>query len=146
VKCVLQSRLYSTLMNLLMYSSFKCFYKTKMNDKAISTGCTCICLLCIVACTCVSMNCCCTCCVYLLYYVCIAGVILYAELLARIQYSECPTTGHLDAGFYWFPCVYELMLRWFPRFQVATTCFSCSPPDLKLNVSVTSFIFFLHVK
>jgi hypothetical protein len=20
------------------------------------------------------------------------------------------------------------MLRWFPRFQVATTCFSCSPP------------------
>ena len=22
------------------------------------------------------------------------------------------------------------MLRWFPTFQVATTCFSCSPPDL----------------
>ena len=22
------------------------------------------------------------------------------------------------------------MLRWFPRFQVATACFSCSPPDL----------------
>jgi len=24
------------------------------------------------------------------------------------------------------------MLRWFPRFQVATTCFSCSPPDLSI--------------
>src|SRR5215469_928893 len=24
------------------------------------------------------------------------------------------------------------MLRWFPRFHVATTCFSCSPPDLNL--------------
>jgi len=22
------------------------------------------------------------------------------------------------------------MLRWFPSFQVATACFSCSPPDL----------------
>jgi len=22
------------------------------------------------------------------------------------------------------------MLRWFPRLQVATACFSCSPPDL----------------
>jgi len=27
------------------------------------------------------------------------------------------------------------MLRWFPRFQVATTCFSCSPPDLNLAVN-----------
>ena len=39
---------------------------------------------------------------------------------------------HLDTGFSWFPCVYKQMLRWFPRFQVATTCFSCSPPDLNL--------------
>jgi len=29
-------------------------------------------------------------------------------------------------------------LRWFPRFQVASTCFSCSPPDL--NILVTNFI------
>ena len=36
------------------------------------------------------------------------------------------------------------MLRWFPRFQVATTCFSCSPPDL--NLLVTNFIFPIHVK
>ena len=35
-------------------------------------------------------------------------------------------------GFSRFPCVYKRMLRWFPTFQVATTCFSCSPPDLNL--------------
>ena len=35
------------------------------------------------------------------------------------------------------------MLRWFPRHQVATACFSCSPPDL--NFLVTYFIFmYLH--
>ena len=28
------------------------------------------------------------------------------------------------------------MLRWFPRFQVATTCFSCSPPDVRVKSSV----------
>ena len=44
----------------------------------------------------------------------------------------------------WFPYVYKQMLRWFPTFQVATTCFSCSPPDL--NLVVTNFIFCLHVK
>jgi hypothetical protein len=44
------------------------------------------------------------------------------------------------------PCVYKQMLRWLLCFQVATTCFSCSPPDLKLNVSVNSFICLLHVK
>jgi len=55
---------------------------------------------------------------------------LDAGLLAWSQYSEGPATGHIDTGFSWFPCVYKQMLRWFPRFQVATTCFSCSPPDL----------------
>ena len=39
---------------------------------------------------------------------------------------------------------YEIMLGWFPTFQVATTCFSCSPPDL--NLVVTDFMFCLHVK
>ena len=82
--------------------------------------------------------------VYLLYYVCIAVFILDAGLLARSQYSEGPATGHLDTGFSWFPCVYKQMLRWFPRLQVATTCFSCSPP--KLNLLVTNFIFCKHVK
>jgi hypothetical protein len=64
---------------------------------------------------------------------------LDAGLLARSQYSESPATGHLDTGFSWFPCAYKQMPRWFPRFQVATTCFSCSPPDL--NSVVTNFMF-----
>jgi len=82
--------------------------------------------------------------VYLLYYVCIAVFTLDAGLLARSQYSEGPATGHLDTGFSWFPRVYKQMLRWFPKFQVATTCFSFSPPDL--NLVVTSFMFCIHVK
>ena len=69
---------------------------------------------------------------------------LGAVLLATSQYSEGPATGHLDTGFSWFPCVYKQMLRWFPTFQVATTCFLCSPPDL--NLLVTDFIFCIHVK
>ena len=47
-----------------------------------------------------------------------------------LQPVRCRTTGHLDTGFSWFPCVYKQMLRQFPRFQVATTCFSCSLPYL----------------
>ena len=82
--------------------------------------------------------------VYLLYYVCIAGFTLNAGLLARSHYSEGPANGHLDTGFSWFPSVYKQMLRWFPRFQVVTTCFSCSPPDL--NLLVTNFIFCIHLK
>jgi len=82
--------------------------------------------------------------VYLLYYVCIAVFTLDAGLLARSQYSEVPATGHLDTGFSWFPCAQKQVLRWSPRFQVATTCFSCSPPDL--NLVVTNFMFRLHVK
>jgi len=82
--------------------------------------------------------------VYLLYYVCIAVFTLDVGLLAKIQYSEGPATGHLDTGFSWFPCVYKQMLRWFLRLQVATTCFSCNPPDL--NLLATSFIFCIHVK
>jgi hypothetical protein len=74
--------------------------------------------------------------VYLLYgvlFICctvgIDGFPLDAGLLARSQYSEGPATGHLDTGFSWFPRVLQ-MLRWFPRLQVATTCFSCGPPDV----------------
>ena len=78
---------------------------------------------------------------YLLYYVSIAVLTLDAGLLARSQYPEGPTTGHLDTGFSWFPCVYKRMLRWFPSFQVATTCFSCSPPDLNFLVTFFSYLF-----
>ena len=35
----------------------------------------------------------------------------------------------------WFPCVYKRMLRWFPILQVATACFSCSPPGFKIPSS-----------
>ena len=81
--------------------------------------------------------------VYLLYYVCIAVFTLDAGLLAISQYPEGPATGHPDTGFSRFPCVYKQMLRWFPRFQVATTCFSCSTPDL--NLLVNNFIFmYMH--
>ena len=73
--------------------------------------------------------------VYLLYYVCIDILALDAGLLARSQYPEGPATGHLDTGFPCFPCVYKRMLRWFPSFQVATTCLSCSPPDLNFLVT-----------
>jgi len=82
--------------------------------------------------------------VYLLYYVCITVLTLDVGLLARSQYPEGSATGHLDTGFSWFPCVYKRMLRWFPSFQVATTCFSCSPPDL--NFLVTVFHICIHVK
>jgi len=81
---------------------------------------------------------CCTVCVLLFFFNLDAG------LLARSQYSEGPVTGHLDTGFSWFPCAYKQMLRWFPKFQVATACFSCSPPDL--NLVVTNFMFCVHVK
>ena len=43
--------------------------------------------------------------VYLLYYVYIAVFTLDAGLLAISQYSEGPSTGHIDTGFSWFPCV-----------------------------------------
>ena len=39
---------------------------------------------------------------------------LDAGLLARIQYSEGPATGHLDTGFSWFPCVYKQMVPKIP--------------------------------
>jgi hypothetical protein len=85
----------------------------------------CLCICCTV---CVY---CCTVCV-LLYCVCIAVFTLDDGLLASSQYSEGPATGHLDRGFSRFPCVYKQTLSRFPTFQVATTCFSCSPPDLNL--------------
>jgi len=66
-------------------------------------------------------------------------ITLVAGLLARSQYPEGPATGHLDTWFSWFSCVYKQMLRWFPTFQVATTCFSCSPPEL--NFLDPHFIF-----
>ena len=77
-------------------------------------------------------------------YVFLFLLTLDAGLLARSQDSEDTATGHPDTGFVCFPCVYEQILRWFSRFQVATTRFSCSPPEI--NLLVTNFIFYIHVK
>ena len=71
-------------------------------------------------------------------------VIVHCILDGPATGQEGLATGHLDTGFSWFPCVYKQMLRWFPRFQFATTCFSCSPPDL--NSVETNFMFCMHVK
>jgi len=84
----------------------------------------CICLVCIVVTLCVVVILCVYCC-----------FTFDAGLLARNQYPEGPATSHLDTGFSWFLCVYKRMLRWFPSFQVATTCFSCSPPNLNFLVT-----------
>ena len=65
---------------------------------------------------------------------CVCAVVLNTSvtgLLARSQYPEGPATGHFGTDFSWFPCVYKRMMKWFPRLQVATACFSCSPPHLK---------------
>ena len=78
---------------------------------------------------------------FLLKAECIAVLTLDAGLLARSQYPEGPATGHLDTVFSWFPCVYKRMLRWFPSFQVATTCLSCSPPELNFLVAFFFSIF-----
>jgi len=98
----------------------------------------------VLLCVFVVLMCICLPYVYLLYYVCIAVLTLDAGLLARSQYPVGPATGHLDTGFSWFPCVYKRMLRWFPSFQVATACLSCSPPDL--NFLVTFFNICVRVK
>jgi len=100
----------------------------------------CFYLVCIVVVLCV--------CCHLVYICCTVCVLLFfildAGLLARSQYSEGPATGHLDTGFSRFPCAYKQMLRRFPTFQVATTCFSCSPPDF--NLLVADFLFCIRVK
>jgi len=92
-------------------------------------------LMCVCVCVCV--------CVYIYIYIYIYFT-LDAGLVARSQDSEGPATSHLDTGFSWFPCVYKQILKWFPIFQVATTCSSCSPSDL--NSVVTDVMFFMHVK
>ena len=106
--------------------------------------CTLMCICCTLMCICCTYVCLLYSYVYLLYYMCIAVLTLGARLLPRSQYPEGPATCQLDTGFSWFPCVYKRMLRWFPSFQVATTCLSCSPPDL--HFLVTFFHICVHVK
>ena len=98
------------------------------------------CILCVLCSLCVFVVSMCICCT-----VCIDILTLDAGLLARSQYPEGPATGHLDTGFSLFPYVYKRMLRRFPSFQVATTCLSCSPPDLNFLVIFFSFFMFVYV-
>jgi hypothetical protein len=80
----------------------------------------------------------------LFYSMCIAFLhTLVAGLLARNQYPEGPATGHLGTGFSWFRCVWKRMLRWFPRLQVATACFSCGPSNLKFLDPYFIFVIFI---
>jgi len=79
-------------------------------------------------------------CLFCVARTCTAECLCIRQRVSSSSWHSC----HLNTGFSWFPCVYKQMLRWFPRFQVATTCFSCSPPDL--NLVVTNFMFCLHVK
>jgi len=92
---------------------------------------------------CIFVNCICLACIVVI--LCVFAILclycLDAGLLARSQYPEGPATGHLDAGFSWFPSVYKRRLRWFPSFQVATTCLSCSPPDLNFLVAYLIFVY-----
>ena len=105
------------------------------------------CVLCCIVCNCCWLVVCIVVVVLCVFVVlCVHCCFFYfsAGLLARSQHPEGPATGHLDTGFSRFPCVYKQMLRWFPRFQAATTCFSCSSPDL--NLVVTNLMFCLHVR
>ena len=102
-----------------------------------------LCLACIVVTKCVFVYLICICstlCVFvaLCVYCCFT---LDAGLLARNQYPEGSATGHYDTGFSWFPCVYKRMIRGFPGFQVATTCLSCSPLDLKFLFTFFIFVY-----
>ena len=101
--------------------------------KVICTLCIVFYLVCIFVTSCV-----------LFYCVCISVLhTLVAGLLARSQYPEGPATCHIGTGFSWFPCVNKRMLRWFPRLQVATACFSCSPPDLNF---LDPYFIFMYVR
>jgi len=95
--------------------------------------------VCVCVCVCVYIY------IYIYIYIClyVYVYIFFAGLLAISLYPEGPATGHLGTGFSWFPCVYKRMQRWFPRLQVATACFSCSPPDLNLLDPYFIFMLFL---
>ena len=93
---------------------------------------------------------CCSCLVCIVISCVFVVLCVYCCFCFRCRTAECKSVFGRSCDrpprhrFSWFSCVYKQMLRWFPRFQVATTCFSCSPPDL--NLLVTNFIFCIHVK
>ena len=54
---------------------------------------------------------------------------------------SCDQPPRLSFFFFCFPYVYKQMLRWFPKLQVATACFSCSPPDLNFLDPYSIFMY-----
>jgi hypothetical protein len=61
------------------------------------------------------------------------------------MHPEGPATGHLDTGFLGFLCL-QANAEMVPNFQVATSCFSCSPPDFKLIKITSSFSLYSYQK
>ena len=78
--------------------------------------------------------------VYLLYSVYIAVFLQIPDcwLEASIRKFLRPATS--TQVFLGFPVSIKRMLRWFPSFQVATTFFSRSPPDLNFLVTFFSYL------
>ena len=98
----------------------------------------------------------CTCCILRCLVLIVVILCVFVVLCVYCCfYFRCRTAGQKSVfvsscdrpprhRFFLFPCVYKQMVRQFPRFQVANTCSSCSPPEL--NLLVTNFIFCIHVK
>jgi hypothetical protein len=64
-------------------------------------------------------------------------LIMFVGLLARslhVSGRSCDRPPRYRVS--WFSCIFKQMSRWSPRLQVATACFSCSPPDLSLSKSI----------
>ena len=99
----------------------------------IAANCSCSLVYCVLSCVCFC------------YLVCIGLLRVYCCL----TYFSCRIAGQKSVSgrsCYRPPRhklfqVYKRMLRWFPRFQVATICFSCSPPDLNLLDSYFIFMY-----
>jgi hypothetical protein len=73
-------------------------------------------------------------------------ITLDAGVLAKNQCSEGPATGLLDTGFLGFPVSLKQLVRWLPSFQVATTCFSCSPPEIYFSIRTTTRLLYTCYK
>ena len=66
------------------------------------------------------------------------------ELIEAHKNRDCSgKTISTQVFFLGFPVSLKQMLRRFPTFQVATTCFSCSPPDVNLVVQLKVLVYVL---
>ena len=60
-------------------------------------------------------------------------------------YILCLTVLYIYIYIYYFTILLYIMLRLFSRFQVATTCFSCSPPVLNLLLTIFMFVLTIFI-